>query len=317
MKIVMLDRKSIGADTPVMRLAELGELVIYDFTAESEVIERISDAEIVVINKIKMTSDVIKSAKKLRLICEFATGYDNIDIDAAKECGVAVTNVPGYSTDSVVLFTFATVLSLVTHMREYSDFVKNGEYTASGCSNALEPVYHEIKGKTWGIIGCGNIGGTVARIAEAFGARVIVNKRTACSEYNCVDIDTLCRESDIITVHCPLNDGTRALINKERISLMKPDVIIVNEARGAVVCEDDITNAILEKRIGAFGADVYTEEPFSAEHPFQKIKHLSNVLLTPHAAWGAYEARERCLGYICENISSFLNSGKKNRVDLL
>lgn len=316
MKIVVLDRKSIGDDTPINELSKLGELVVYDFTPSEQLTARISDADVVVINKIKMTSSVIKAAKKLKLICEFATGFDNIDVETARECGVAVTNVPGYSTDSVVLFTFATVLALVTHIREYSDYVNSGAYTASGCSNALIPVYHELKGKTWGIVGCGNIGGAVLRVAEAFGARVLVNKRTPSPEFECVDIDTLCAESDIITIHCPLNENTRALINKERIALMKRDVIIVNEARGAVLCEADIADAVLSGRIGGFGSDVYSEEPFSKEHPFSKIMGLSNVLLTPHAAWGAYESRARCLKIICENITSFLNGGAINRVDL-
>ena len=166
-----------------------------------------------------------------------------------------------------------------------------------------------------GIVGAGNIGGRVAKIAEAFGARVIVNKRTPDERFACVDIDTLVRESDIITLHCPLNEESRHLINERRLSLMKKSAILVNEARGAVVDEAAVAKAVLEGRIAAFGADVYDGEPFSENHPYSAIRALPNVILTPHAAWGAYEARSRCLSVICENIESFLKGENKNRVD--
>ena len=314
MKITVLDRNSLGNDTPLQGLYAFGEVEIYDATDESNIYERVAESEVLVINKVKITESVISAAKSLKLVCVFATGYDNIDIRAAKENNVAVCNVPGYSTDSVALFTIATALSLVTHLGEYNDYVRSGEYSASGTPNRLAPVYHEIKGKTWGIVGLGNIGRAVARIAEAFGARVIANKRTPVEDYECVDIDTLCRESDIITIHCPLNDESRNLINKDKIALMKENIIIVNEARGAVVNDSDIVTAIKEKRIAAFGSDVYTTEPFSCDHPFYEIKDYNNVLLTPHAAWGSYESRSRCIGIICENIASYINGGEENRV---
>lgn len=315
MKIKVLDRASLGADTPLDVLYELGEVETYDSTSAEELGNRISDAEVLVLNKVKITGEAITSAKALKLICVFATGYDNIDVATAKQCGVAVCNVPGYSTDSVALFTVSTVLALCTHILEYNDYVRSGDYTASGIANKLTPVYHELRGKTWGIVGYGNIGKAVARVAEALGARVIANKRTPTDECECVDIDTLCRESDIITVHCPLNDGTHHLINKERIEMMKNTVILVNEARGAVLCESDVAAAVLDGKIGAFGCDVYSTEPFGTEHPYQNIKHLQNVILTPHAAWGAYEARKRCIDIIGENIKAF-NGGKMlNRVD--
>jgi glycerate dehydrogenase len=199
---------------------------------------------------------------------------------------------------------------------EYNAFVKSGEYSESGVPNSLVPVYHELKGKTWGIVGLGNIGKAVAKVAAAMGANVIAYKRNPINEYECVGIDELCKRSDIITLHCPLNDGTRNLINKERIDLMKKDVVIVNEARGAVVNEEDIKDAILNDKIGAFGSDVYSTEPFGNNHPFYEIKNKSNVILTPHAAWGAYESRARCLEIICQNINSFINKKSLNRVDI-
>lgn len=314
MKIAVLDRISVGLDTPLSGLEKFGEVIIYDQTSEDEICERVSDVDIIVINKVRITETVIRSAKKLKLICIFATGYDNIDINAAKEYGVGVCNVPGYSTDSVALFTVANVLSLYTHLREYNEYVTSGEYSKYGIPNKLTPIYHEIKGKTWGIIGLGNIGKAVAEVAKALGARVIANKRTPIDDYECVDIDTLCRESDIITIHCPLNNESRGLINKDRIATMKNDVVIVNEARGAVVNELDIAEAIKKGMIGAFGSDVYSLEPFSTDHPFYEIKDFCNVLFTPHAAWGSYESRLRCISIICDNISAYISGDRKNRV---
>ncbi len=316
MKIALLDKMTLGEDTPFELLDRFGTVVFFPFSNPEDIVKNIDDADVIVINKVKITREVMEAAKNLKLICVFATGYDNIDIACAREKGIAVCNVPGYSTDSVVLFTFATVLSLVSHLREYNDFVRSGEYSRSSAANKITPVFHELCGMTWGIVGGGNIGKTVMRVAEAMGARVLVNKRTPSDEFTCVDIDTLCRESDIITLHCPLNDGTRELINKERIALMKKNVILVNEARGAVLCEKDVVDAIKSKRIAAFGCDVYSSEPFSLEHPYNEIKDMDNVILTPHAAWGAYEARARCMSVIADNIDSYLSFGTLNRVDL-
>lgn len=316
MRIKVLDFGAMGEDTPIDILSELGEVEIYDSTSQEELNERIDDADIIVINKVKITRDALLSSKKLKLVCIFATGYDQIDILSARELGIAVCNVPSYSTESVTLFTIATVLSLATNLKEYSSYVENGSYTGSGRANRLVPVYHEINGKTWGIIGYGNIGRAVGRVAKSLGAEVIVNKRTPIDGVSCLDIDELCKKSDIITIHCPLNDSTRELISKEKIELMKRDVIIVNEARGAVVNETDIAEAVKSGRIGAFGSDVYSVEPFPLEHPFTSIKALPNVILTPHAAWGSYESRVRCIETVKANIKSFLSGEKKNRVEL-
>ncbi len=315
MKIAVLDKKSLGEDTPFFYLEEFGELVLYDSTNDEEITERIKDVDVIVINKVKITEKILSRAKNLKLICEFATGFDNIDIISARKYGIAVCNVPAYSTDSVTLFTFSTVLALISHIREYNSFVTSGKYSISGAPNRLTPVFHEIRGLTWGIIGYGNIGRTVGEVAKAFGAELLVNKNTPIDNVKCVDIDTLCKESDIITIHCPLNDKTRALINADRINLMKDNVIIVNMARGAVLDEEAIANAIINKRIGAFGCDVYSTEPFDVNHPYSKIMNNENVLLTPHVAWGAYEARVRCVQTIAKNIKSFLNNERLNRVD--
>lgn len=315
MKIVILDKASIGEDTPLGVLDRFGEVVVYDSSTPDEAIERAACADVIILNKVKVTRQLMEAAKQLKLVCVFATGYDNIDITAAKEHNIGVCNVPGYSTDSVTLFTVSTVLALYSRLYDYNSFVRSGEYFKVGLPNRLTPVYHDLRGKVWGIIGYGNIGRSVGRIASAFGARVIVNKRTPSEDAECVDIDTLCRESDIITIHCPLNDQSRGLIKSERLAIMKPSVVLVNEARGAVVDEDAVANAIEEGRIGAFGCDVYSVEPLGPDHPFSRIMDRPNVLLTPHAAWGSYESRARCIEIIAQNIDSFIEGKSLNRVD--
>ena len=314
MKIVILDKASLGEDTPFSVLDRFGEVVSYMSSTPQEAKSRASDADVIIINKLKVTRELLFALKKLKLVCEFATGYDNIDTEAARELGIGVCNVPAYSTDSVALYTLTTALALCTHLTEYANYVKSGDYTASGVPNKLTPVYHELTGKTWGIIGYGNIGKAVGKLAEAFGARIIVNKRQPVEGVCCVDIDTLCRESDIITVHCPLNDGTREIINAKRIAEMKDGVILVNEARGAVLDEAAVAEAVKQGKIGGFGCDVYSVEPFPEEHPYNRILDLDNVILTPHVAWGSYESRSRCIGIIADNIDSYLCGGTKNRI---
>lgn len=316
MKIAILDKASLGDDTPFDILTKFAEVTAYDRTAPELVAQRCKNTDVIIINKIKITRDVLKEAHGLKLVCVFATGFDNVDISAAKEFGIAVTNVPGYSTDSVALFTIATALSLFTHLTEYRKYVADGEYTASGVPNKLTPVYHELSGKVWGIVGLGNIGSAVAKAASALGAKIIACKRTPTDEYECVTIDELCERSDVISLHCPLNEETRELINKERISKMKQGVIIVNEARGAVVNESDIRDAVVSGKISGYGCDVYSTEPFGKDHPYNDIKNFDNVILTPHAAWGSYESRKRCIEIIASNIHSFFSGKTQNRVDL-
>ena len=316
MRITILDKASLGLDTPLESLEALGELIAYDATPSELVADRAAKSDVIIINKVKITREVLFAAKdRLRLVCVFATGYDNVDVEAAKEYGVAVCNVPGYSTESVALYTVATVLSLFTHLTEYRRYVTDGSYTQSGVPNKLTPVYHEMGGKTWGIIGLGNIGRAVARVAKALGAEVIAYKRTPVEDVECVGLDELCRRSDVISVHCPLTDDTRGMINKERISLMKDGVVLVNEARGAVLNEKDVADAVLSGKIGGFGCDVYSKEPFDQTHPYNKIMALDNVILTPHAAWGSYESRKRCTEIIAQNITAFYDNKFLNRVD--
>ena len=314
MKITVLDAVTLGSDLDLSPLSAVGEVTIYNSTAPDEVADRVRDTDVIVLNKVKLNRSNLSGAKNLKLICIAATGYDNIDLEYCREAGVRLSNVVGYSTNSVAQVTVATVLELSTHIREYNSYVVSGEYTRLGVANKVSPVYHELAGKTWGIIGLGNIGKKVAVVAEAFGCRVLAFKRTPDENYNCVDLDTLCRESDIISIHTPLNDGTRGLIGERELSIMKDTAILYNAARGAVTDEAAVAEAILNGKIGAFGCDVYSTEPFPADHPFTSIKELPNVCLTPHMAWASAEARKLCLDEIIENIKAYQNGVKRNAI---
>lgn len=314
MKIVILDAGTLGADIDLSPFDGIGDVTVYETTATQDVPAAVTDADVIVVNKVKLNESNLAQARALKLICVAATGYDNIDTEYCTRTGVAVCNVPGYSTDSVAQLSAAMALSLACNLTAYRDYVHSGAYTGSGKANRVAPVYHELSSMTWGVVGGGGIGTKVAQIARALGCRVLVCRRKAEGEFPLADIDTLCRESDIISLHVPLTDETRALINAERIARMKKNVIIVNTARGAVTDEDAIARAVLEGRIGGFGCDVYSAEPFGKEHPFHAIRHLDNVCLTPHMAWGSYESRARCVNEMAENMRAFFAGECRNRV---
>ena len=314
MKIAILDAKTLGDDIDLSPLYAIGEVIVYPSTAPEETAQRLQGVDCVIVNKVRLDESVLTFADRLKLVCVAATGFDNIALPDMEARGVGVCNVVGYSTHSVAQLTLSMVLSLATHLPAYQQFVASGAYTAGGVANRLTPVYHELCGKTWGIVGYGNIGRQVARVAEAMGARVIVCKRTPVEDAVCVDIDTLCREADVITVHTPLNDTTRGMISKERIAMMKPDTILVNVARGAVCDEAALCAAVREGRLGGIGVDVYSKEPFPADSPYTEVMGMENVCLTPHMAWGSYEARNLCVREMAKNITSFLQGVRRNRL---
>ena len=315
MKIVMLDAETLGSDANFDRIKNCGELIVYGMTSPDEVCERIKNAEVIVVNKVKLNKTNLMFAPNLKLICETATGFDNIDLDYCRENGVAVCNVKGYSTDSVAQLTVGMALSLVMHLGVFDRYVKTGSYTKSGVQNCLSPIFHEIAGMTWGIVGMGNIGKKTADIAKDLGANIIAYNRTPRDDFEYTDIDDLCRRSDIISIHLPLNDDTRNLINKERIAMMKDNAVVINVARGAIADEAALTEAILQNKIGGLGIDVYSSEPMSEDSPYNKIFDKHNVIFTPHMAWGAIESRNRCLDEVGKNIEAFFNSNeKRNRV---
>lgn len=316
LNIIVLDAASIGDDIDYGVFEKYGTVTVYDNTSPEQFAERAKDANIIVQNKYKLNRESLIHAPKLELVCEAATGFDNIDIAYCREHGIAVTNVPGYSTDCVAQLTLAMVLQIIMHMPEYTKYVSDGSYTASGIANRLKPQFRELRGKTWGIVGLGNIGRKVADIAAVFGCIVIACKRTPVGDIECTDINTLCEKADIISVHTPLNDSTRGIIGEHQLSLMKKDAILINVARGAVLDEAAVARAVLDGRIGGFGCDVYSVEPFPANHPYRDIAALPNVCMTPHIAWGAYETRLRLIGEMADNIAAYKDGKIRNRVDI-
>ena len=314
MKIVILDAATLGDDIDLSLFDALGEVSVYHTTEPSLVAERVADAEVCIINKVKLNGENLKNAKNLKLICVAATGYDNIDTEYCKQNGIAVCNVAGYSTNSVSQLTLAMVLSASVNLNAFSEAVADGSYTRGGVQNILTPVYHELAGKVWGIVGYGGIGKKVGLAAKALGCKVVVNKRTPIEDEECLSLHELLRVSDIVTIHVPLTDKTRGMIGREELSMMKDGAFLVNVARGAVTDEAAVAEAVLSGKLGFFGCDVYSTEPMPESHPFQKIKDCPSVCLTPHMAWGAYEARERCMREIKENIISFINGEMRNRI---
>ena len=315
MKITILDAATLGDDLSMDLFQKYGEVEVWGTTPPDLIASRLEDTDVVILNKNKLNAQNLSLAKKLKLICITATGFDNVDVTYCREHGIAVCNVVGYSTQSVAQLTLAMALSLITRLFDYNRFVCSGEYTASGCFNRLTPVFHEIAGKTWGIIGYGNIGKQVAKVADALGCRILVYKRTPIEERECVDLETICRESDILSIHTPLNEGTYHLLDKKHIAMLKPESIVINVARGAVTDEKALADAVCEGRIAGLGVDVYSVEPMAKDHPFQAILTHPNVCLTPHMAWGAHETRVRLMEEIAANIDSFLRGEKRCRVD--
>ena len=315
MRIVFLDAATIGEDLTYESFCELGEVVVYQTTSEDEFENHIQGADVVVINKLRLNATNLPKVPSVKLICLAATGFDNVDLEYCRKAGIGVCNVIGYSTQSVAQLTLSMALSLYTNLTQFTDFVRSGEYTRVGLANKLTPVYHEIAGKTWGIVGYGNIGKQVARVAETMGCKILVYKRTPIEGVECVALDTICQKSDILSLHVPLNEQTKNLLDKKHIAMLKKGAVVINVARGAVTDEGALAKAVLEEHIGGLGIDVYSKEPFDSNHPFNKIKHLPNVLLTPHMAWGGYETRVRLLTEIKENILSFYNGKKRCRVD--
>ena len=317
MKIVILDAKTLGDDIEFSEIERLGDLTIYKTTSELQLEERIKDAEVIIVNKVKLNKENLVFAPKLKLICVTATGYDNIDVNYCWRKQIGVCNVKGYSTDSVAQLTVAMALSLVTHLGEFDAYVKDGRYTESGVQNRLKPYFHEIKGMVWGIIGFGNIGGEVARIARGLGCDVLVTPHKVQGKYDfIVPLDELLERSDIISVHVPLTSETESMISRERIAKMKDGAVFINVSRGAVCDEEALADAVKDGKIGGLGIDVYSKEPLDTISPYNRILNVRNVIFTPHMAWGAYEARVRCISEIAKNIETYIMGGTRNRVDL-
>lgn len=306
MKIVFLDAATMG-DVSFAPISALGELKCYQTSSREESLERVKDAEILIINKILVDKELIDAAPSLRLICEAATGVNNIDLEYAASKGIPVRNAVGYSTDSVVQMTFMMILSLVGKCRYFDDFVKSGEYSRSGLFTNVDRMFFELRGKRLGIIGLGNIGGRVAMVGEAFGMAVSYFSTSGTShskDYPSVSLDTLMSESDIISIHAPYNQRTAGLIGETELRMMKPSAYIVNMGRGGIVDEAALAKAIDEGRIAGAGVDVFTAEPLPSDNPLMNVRNLDRLILTPHIGWASTEARQRLVQMIAGNISS-------------
>lgn len=292
-------------DTSLAMIEELGELTCYATSTAEEALERVKDAEVIIINKVKVTRELIDAAPNLHLICEAATGVNNIDLDAAAEKGIPVRNVAGYSTDAVVQETFMHLLSLAGNAPYFDETVKSGAYSASPIFTDVTKPFVELAGKTMGIIGMGNIGTKVAQIAEAFGMKVVyfsTSGTSHCDKYPSLSIEDLMSESDVISIHAPLNERTNGLIGANELAYMKKSAFILNMGRGGIVDEAALADAISAERIAGAALDVFCTEPLPADSPLLHTAHPERLRFTPHTAWASVEARRRLADGIAENI---------------
>lgn len=320
MKIVILERNSVGTDVSVDCISDFGDVTVYRNTVTTqEVRERVKDADIVIANKSPLNEETLKDAPNVKLICEFATGFDNCDLAYCKSRGIKVTNVVDYCTGMVAQHTFAMALALSEKLPHYDNYVKSGEYSAQDRFSNFDLPFLELEDKTWGIVGMGNIGKRVAKIATAFGCNVIfysVTGRSSCKDYPQVDFDTLLSESDFLSLHCPLSDLTRNLIDEKALKKMKKSAILLNVARGKVVDNVALYNALVKEEIAAAGLDVVEEEPLKLTNPLSEIKDSNRLIITPHLAWASVEARSRCVWEAHENIAAYLRGENRNVVNL-
>lgn len=320
MNIVALERNSAGTDVSIDCWNELGTVTAYRNTVTvDEVKERIKDADIIIANKAPMNEETLKDAPNVKLICELATGFDNCDLAYCKSRGIKVTNVVNYCTEMVAQHTFALALALSQKLPHYDAYVKSGEYSAQDRFSNFDIPFYELAGKTWGIVGMGNIGKKVAAIAAAFGCKVIFHSITGNSTYTgCpqVDKETLLAESDFLSLHCPLTDLSRNFIDREELRKMKKTAVLINVARGPVVNNTALYEALVNDEIQAAGLDVLEKEPLELSNPLSKIKDSNQLIVTPHLAWASVEARTRCVEGVYLNIKAFLNGENRNVVNL-
>lgn len=318
MKIVVLERHSAGCDIE-MDYSDLGEVIYYPNTVtKEEVAQRVQDADIVVANKSPLCEETLRKADRLKLICELATGFDNCDLEYCRKRGIQVRNVVDYSTAMVAQHTFSLALSLIGKLPHYDKYVKSGAYGRQERFSNFDLPFYELDGKVWGIAGMGNIGKRVAKIAEAFGCKVLfysTSGNSACSEYERVSLDTLLEKSDVISLHCPLTEKTRHLIDEAALGKMKKEAVLINVARGAVVDNQALYKALTQGRIAAAGLDVLEQEPISEENPLGQLQDSSRLIITPHLAWASVEARTRCVQEVRKNIEAFLRGEMRNVVN--
>ena len=319
MKILILDSITLGDDISLDKLKELGEVITYPQSSREEAKQRITEhnPEVIITNKVVIDEAVLSGAPAVKMIAETATGYNNIDLAYAKAHGITVANVAGYSTQSVIQHTFALCFYLLEKLSYYDNYVKSGAYINSPCFTHFDAKFHELAGKTWGIIGLGAIGRGVAKIAESFGCKVIyysASGHTYDVPYERVEFDEILAQSDMLSIHAPLNQNTENLMNKAAFEKMKNSAILINVGRGPIVNDADLVAALNENQIAAAGLDVLTKEPVEADNPLNSIKDSTKLIVTPHIAWATVEARTRLMDEVYENIKAFTEGKARNVV---
>ena len=305
MKIVLLDALTFG-ETDLSGFSDLGDVTVYQTTTPEETLERIKEADVVVTNKVVITAEMMDQCTDLKLICIAATGMNNVDLEHAKQKGITVKNVAGYSTNSVIQHTFSMLFYLMGHSRYYDEYVKSGEWQRSPVFTHVAQPFSEVKGKRWGIIGLGAIGRGVANIARAFGAEVVyfsTSGKNSSSDYEQLSFETLLQTCDIITIHAPLNPQTQDLVGRSELLQLKEGAVLLNLGRGGIVDEEAVAEVIDQKEIYV-GLDVLEKEPMRDPHPLMDVQHQERLYITPHIAWTSVEAREKLIAMVIENIKS-------------
>ncbi|MBK1810111.1 D-2-hydroxyacid dehydrogenase [Clostridium sp. YIM B02505] len=317
MKLVILDAKTLGDDIDLSILHSFGDLTIYETTNPEQVVDRIRNAEIIITNKILLNETNLAKCPNLKLICLTATGTNNVDLSYTNSNNIAVTNVAGYSTNSVVQHTFASLLYLLESLKYYDNYVKTGEYSRSELFTHINKSFWELKGKTFGIIGLGEIGRGVATVASAFGCKVIyysTSGKNSNSSYKRVDLSELLSKSDVVSVHCPLNELTKNLIDYKELTQMKKTAILLNMGRGGIINESALAKALDENLILGASLDVISKEPIDKSNPLLSVANSDKLFITPHIAWASIEARQNLILEVYKNIEAYLRNEKRNRV---
>ena len=316
MRAVFLDYETVSnGDLDTSGLTRvIPELLFFGSTDDAQIAGRIDDAEIVLLNKSALTRDRLFAAKRLKLIALAATGTDNVDLAAARERGIGVCNVRGYCSQSVMQQVWAMILGLTQHIHEYTELAKNGSWVRNEVLTVLAYPIRELSGRTFGIVGWGELGRAAAKAAQAFGMHVVIaNRPGGARESERLDLDRLLATSDVVSLHCPLTPATRGMIGARELALMKPDALLINTARGGLIDGHALASALKARRLGGAGIDVLPQEPPVDGHPLLD-PDIPNLLLTPHVAWAAREARQRCLDEMAANIQDFLSGGRRARL---
>lgn len=321
MKIVALEIKNIGEDVKLDMFNELGTFESYLTSKPEDMPERCKGADAIIVNKLPVNEKTVGDIDTLKVVLITATGFDNLDVPYLKSRGIKVCNVKGYSTDSVAQHTFALLFYVYEKLRAYDDFVKDGSYAKHDLFTYFDELFFELKDKVWGIVGLGEIGRKVAKIATAFGCKVVyysTSGKNSNSDYEQVDFDTLLTGSDIISIHAPLNDNTRGLFDKDAFAKMKKSAVLINVGRGPIINDRDLTDALKNGDIQAAALDVLEKEPMDPNSPYFEITDSRKLFITPHIAWATREARQRCMMETFYNLKAIVNDEEpRNRLDLM